>query len=455
MIELRPEQRPKCDEAKIILAKYGVVYIAGEVRTGKTPISLMTAHEIGWKRVCVLTKKKAIPGFKKFNPEYLFQKLTIINYINNAKNIDNLVRDYDGFIVDEAHNLGAFPTPGKSTTAIKNLIQNKPVIFLSGTPTPEGYSQIYHQFWVCNHGPFQRYWNPKGKLSGFYKWAKDFVTQYEYKDDEGNTRFRVNQRILYGNTVNDYSEAKETKVKAAIHPYFVYLTQQEAGFTSFVDEEIIKVPIDKRLYQLMKILKKDKYYRMKCGDEVIVDTSVRMQSLFHQLSSGTLNITIIEKPKPGQPVTLKRKKKQIKHSLDESKAWFIKSKFAGKKIAIFYKFVQEGVILRKVFENNTSDEEIFNSSTDKVYICQMISGREGVNISTADDVVMYNIDFSATTYWQIRSRMQEKNRIKVSKLWWIFSTHGIEMKIYKAVCDKKDYTLSYFKKDLKNWLFPV
>lgn len=178
MITLRPEQRPKCDEAKAVLAKYGCVYFAGQMRVGKTPTSLMCAYESGWKHVCILTKKKAIPGFEKFNPHQLFKSVTIINYVNNAKNIAKLPPLYDGFIIDEAHNLGAFPIHGKSTEAIKKLVRNKPVIFLSGTPTPESYSQIYHQFWVCDHGPFQKYYNPKNKGSGFYRWAKDFVKQY-------------------------------------------------------------------------------------------------------------------------------------------------------------------------------------------------------------------------------------------------------------------------------------
>jgi hypothetical protein len=196
----------------------------------------------------------------------------------------------------------------------------------------------------------------------------------------------------------------------------------------------------------MKLLKRDKYYKMKCGDEIIVDTGVRLQSLFHQISSGTLNITIIEPTENG-----KGKKKHIRHTLDESKAWFIKSKFAGQKIAIFYKFIEEGNVIRRVFQNHTDDENVFNSSSDSTYVRQMISGREGTNVSTADAVVMYNIDFSATTYWQIRARMQEKERTKASKLYWAFSERGIERRVYKAVGQKKDYTLSYFKKDLKNW----
>lgn len=444
MITLYPEQIKPCAQAKQILARYNLVYIAAEVRSGKTPISLMCAYESGWRRLCVLTTKKAISGFQKFHPETMFSKLTIINYVNNHRAIELMNSDdYDGFIVDEGHRLGAFPKPGKAAEAIKKLIGYKPMIILSGTPTPENFSQMYHQMWLSNHGPFQKYYNPKLKGSGFYKWTKDYVKQYETIDGEGIKHYHVKQKFVYGNYVNDYSEAIEEKVQDAIRPYLVQLTQQEAGFTSYVEEVILTVPVDVRLYKLMKILRKDKYYKMKNGEEIIVETGVRMQSLFHQISSGTVNITKV----------IDGKERKMKFTLDESKAWFIRSKFAGQKIAIYYKYIQEGEVLKKVFPNCTDDPETFNRRDDLAFICQMISGREGVNLSTCDALIMYNIDFSATTYWQIRARMQEKERKKESKLYWVFSDRGIERKIYDAVAKKKDYTLTYFKKDLKTWNF--
>jgi hypothetical protein len=43
--------------------------------------------------------------------------------------------------------------------------------------------------------------------------------------------------------------------------------------------------------------------------------------------------------------------------------------------------------------------------------------------------------------------MQNKDREEASKVYWLFAEGGIEEKIYKAVKDKKDYTLSYFKNE--------
>ena len=93
----------------------------------------------------------------------------------------------------------------------------------------------------------------------------------------------------------------------------------------------------------------------------------------------------------------------------------------------------------------TTDLEEFNT-TDKTIALQIVSGREGISLSKADFLIMFNIDFSATSYWQSRDRMTTKGRT-FNKVYWIFSENGIESAIYKAVSNKKNYTLSHFKKD--------
>ena len=73
--------------------------------------------------------------------------------------------------------------------------------------------------------------------------------------------------------------------------------------------------------------------------------------------------------------------------------------------------------------------------------------REGISLKMADYLVYYNIDFSATSYWQSKDRMTTKDRLR-NNVYWIFSKGGIEDDIYKAVTKKKDYTLNHFKKTL-------
>jgi hypothetical protein len=60
--------------------------------------------------------------------------------------------------------------------------------------------------------------------------------------------------------------------------------------------------------------------------------------------------------------------------------------------------------------------------------------------------VFYNIDFSATSYWQAKDRMTTKDRLE-NEVFWIFAKGGIERMIYKAVTKKKDFTLRHFQKE--------
>ena len=168
------------------------------------------------------------------------------------------------------------------------------------------------------------------------------------------------------------------------------------------------------------------------NDEVILaDTGVKLMSKLHQMYSGTV------KYESGNSEVL-----------DTSKADFIKWKFEGKKLGIFYKFTAELQALKQVFGDDIcTDLETFNT-TDKHIALQVVSGREGISLRNADYIVFYNIDFSATSYWQARDRMTTKDR-KYNKVYWIFSEGGIEKKIYKSVINKKDYTLKHFRRDVR------
>jgi hypothetical protein len=103
--------------------------------------------------------------------------------------------------------------------------------------------------------------------------------------------------------------------------------------------------------------------------------------------------------------------------------------------------------LKKVFGDDLVTELGLFQQTNKHIALQIVSGREGISLKDADCLVYYNIDFSATSYWQSKDRMTTKERLK-NKVYWIFSKGGIESKIYKAVTKKKDYTLRHFKRDL-------
>lgn len=415
---LRDYQESISTDAAKMLEWLKIVYLSMQPRTGKTITALVTAEKFGAKSVLFLTKKKAIGSITSDYDKMAFSfKLICTNY----EQVYNLSPSYefDLVILDEAHSLGQFPTPAERTKELQKICVDKPIIYLSGTPSPEGYSQLYHQFYISSYSPFKEWVN-------FYKWAKEFVD--------------VRQRVFYGRKINDYRKADVEKVDSLTKHLFISYTQQEAGFEQEVKEVVLKVRMQESTYRLTEYLRKKRVYIGKGGEEILADTNVKLQQKLHQMFSGS----VIDEKKNGI-------------CFDHSKAKFIKEHFAGKKIAIFYKFRAEYLMLVWAFGHDrlTESPEEFNNNTDLVFVSQIISGREGTNLSTADCLIFFNIDFAAVSYWQARERMQVKDRTKESVIYWIFSEGGIEEKIYKAVTKKQDYTLLHFKKDYQIKKQPV
>jgi len=400
---LRDYQIENSIKAYDILNKYNLVYLAMEVRCGKTLTALETAKLFNSNNVLFLTKKIAIKSILKDynNFGYTFN-LTVIN----NESLHLITGDFDLIINDEAHRLGTYPKPNKIAKLIKQRYSNLPMIFLSGTPHPESYSQIYHQFWISNFSPFKQYQN-------FYKFAKDFIT--------------IKEKHFGYAKINDYSNANKENIDKHSKHLFITYTQKDAGFKSEIKENILKVKMLDITYKLINQLKNDKFIQGK-SNIIMADTSVKLMSKCHQMFSGTIKF------ESGDTMVL-----------DYSKAKFIKETF-NDKIAIFYKFKAEYDALKDVYKDCLTDNlEEFNS-TNKSIALQIVSGREGISLSKASKLVYYNIDFSALSYWQSRDRLTTMDRL-TNDIYWIFSENGIEDKIYKAVQNKKNYTLKVFEKD--------
>jgi len=412
MVEFRDYQKDIITKGTEMLFSYGFLYLAMEVRTGKTLTSLGICEQLNVENVLFLTKKKAMSSimddFDMLCPSNYC--LFTINYESMHK-IPNI--RWDVIICDEAHSMGAFPKPSKRAKDVKNLIQRHDpyVILMSGTPTPESYSQMYHQVYAIRNNPFSRY-------SSFYKFANDWV--------------KVKQRKINGNFINDYSHGLDSITKAMSH-YTINYSQKEAGFEVDTREHILRVTLEDKTYALAKRLSKDLVVEGK--DEVILaDTAVKLMMKLHQIYSGTVKF------ESGNSMVI-----------DMTKANFIKERFKGKKIGIFYKFTAELKAIKEAYGDGITTELSEFESTDKSIALQIVSGREGISLRQADALVYYNIDFSATSYWQSRDRMTTRDRLE-SDVYWIFSEGGIEDDIYKAVSKKKTYTVNYFKKDFVNLL---
>ena len=407
MIKFRDYQLDIISKGVNIIRSSGFLYLAMEVRTGKTLTSLGIATLIKVKDVLFITKKKAISSiaedYDKLQPPY---NLEIINYESLHKIKQT---GWDLIVCDEAHTLGAFPKPNKRAKQIKEIItrSNPFVILLSGTPTPESFSQMYHQVFGIPNNPFKSFKN-------FYAFSKKYIN--------------VKQKFINSIYINDYTNGLKSIIDE-MSPYKLSYSQKMAGFKTTIDERILYVQLSSVCLNLIKKIKRDRVIQ---GDNevVLADTGVKLMSKVHQLCSGT--------------VKFESGKSMI---VDNSKAKFIKKYFKNKKIGIFYKFKEEYNAIQSVFNDMiTNDLDEFNS-TNKSIALQIVSGREGISLKKAEALVYYNIDFSATSYWQSRDRMTTKDR-ESNKIFWIFSKDGIERDIYKTVVKKKDYTLTHFKRDL-------
>jgi len=391
-----------------VLQAHRFVYLSMEVRTGKTLTALGVAEKLGIQNLLFVTKKKAISSieadYKKLMPGY---QITIINY----ESLHKVEGVFDFVVLDEAHTLGAYPKPSKRTKLVKQIIlrQNPFVVLMSGTPTPESFSQIYHQVYACAKNPFSQY-------KTFYKFAKEYVN--------------VTQQMFHSMPSNNYDDGKP-EILDRMKPYMISYTQKEAGFKSKIQEHVLKVQMSELTYRFVKEMREHSVIEGKKTDDAILgDTGVKKMSKIHQLFSGTVKL------ESGKGMVT-----------DLSKAKFIHAEFNNQKIGIFYKFKAEYDALKQVYGDALTDDlEDFNS-TNKNIALQIVSGREGISLKKADCLVYYNIDFSALSYWQSRDRMTTKDST-ASDVYWIFAEKGIETKIYKTVTKKKDYTLKHFEKDL-------
>jgi hypothetical protein len=404
--ELRDYQKDIINSGTEIILAHGFVYLTMEVRTGKTLTSLGIAKKLDAENVLFITKKKAISSIEgDYNLMDAKFNLKVVNY----ESLHLVMNDFnwDLIICDEAHSMGAFPKPSNRAVAVSNLIKKTKcrVILLSGTPTPESYSQMYHQVYGIPSNPFREFVN-------FYKFCATYV--------------KVKQKKIGGMFINDYSCGLET-ILDVMRPYSITYTQSEAGFKVKTTENVLEVEMQPETYAMIKRLNKDLIIEGK-QEVILADTAVKLMMKTHQMYSGTVKF-----------------ESGMSMILDFSKADFIHSHFKGKKIGIFYKFKEELNALKIVFGDSLTTELSVFEETDKSIALQIVSGREGISLRQADCLVYYNIDFSATSYWQSKDRMTTKERLE-NDVYWVFAKGGIEHDIYKTVTKKKDYTVSHFKK---------
>lgn len=410
MFEIRKYQQDIIPAGLAILRKYYMVWLTGEERAGKTVPALGIIKEGGFKRaLCITTLKAAIDIKKVYGSFADHFELDFINYESVHKVVAKKDK-YQIVWIDESHKLGQAPVPAQVVKTVRLICENKYIIYSSATPSAEGFYKLYHQFYVSSASPLAKWPN-------FYAFAKEFINI-------------TTRRVSAGREVKVYTDAKMDKLSPLINHLFITWTREDAGFKVNAEDHFHCVKMSDQCIQIFNRLNRDKMYQAGDGAVATVSGGGDLLNKLSQIGSGTL---IFDGETDGRII-------------DASKAEHIKQFFHSKKIAIFYKYIAEGKLLRAYFPNHTDDAAHFNTSgSEVVFIGQVRSFCEGVDLSSADCLINYNLDHSATVYSQSRARILSYNRTKPAPVYYIFSEHGIDNKIYQAVSSKRNFTLYYYQ----------
>lgn len=403
MIELFDYQKPLANKALQILLECNLVYIAAEERTGKTPMSLWIAEKLGYSKVLILTKKKALSGWEEWRAKTRLD-LRIYNY--EKREIPN--DSYQIAILDEAHYaLSSYPKPSQTARKVQSLVYDLPIVFLSATPSAQSFSLLFHQLNMSKFSPWSDFRN-------FYDWHRQF----------GIPRLI---RAAGGRQVNSYDETKEDLIKKSIEPYFLFLTRRDASFKVEPNDKLLFVDLQPETIQRLKNLEKGV---LELPDRTLynVSTLSRELRLSQMLESGVGSISDlgagIERP--------------FIDFGEYEKIDYILENFGDREsLVIFYEYKCEGVLLNRIFK--------------KAKILQGTSYAEGVDLSHLDTSIVFSQNFSSSKYIQRRARLCSFKREKEIDVYYIITKRfdkipTISQLVYDCVATKRrNFTESLYR----------
>lgn len=369
-----------------ILQEQGLVYLAMEERTGKTLTSILIVEKLGdeVENVLVVTKKNAIGGWadtlKKFGHN---KKFRVINY----ESLHKIDLGADVYILDEAHRLGTYPKPNLAHKQLKPFTRGKPIIYLSATPSPESYSQLYHQLSLY-----------RSRFQNFYEWYRLFgAPEYVW----------VGPRQIVS-----YKKTKAGLIEELILKHvFLSLSRDQIGFTQSPTDKVHAIDF-KDTNGYYKELKK---HRTIEALSYIADSAAKFYKGLHQLEGGTLKISETRNVYTG----------------DLSKVNYIKENFDTKNIAIFYEYRAERVLLAEHFPG----VEIYQSS----------AFAEGVDLSHIETLIVYSMSWSAGKYVQRRARQCHLNRTSPIEVHFLLIKGSVSQDVYECVTKtKRNFTTNYY-----------
>lgn len=401
-IELYDHQKQMIKDAKPILEEFNLVYIAAETRTGKSLATIFLLKD-DYEKILVLTKKKAISSWNSDLDLAAAKNFTVTNYEAIHKLEDS---NYDVIVLDESHSIGSYPKPSKRAAQVKEVAKDKRIVYLSATPSAETFSQLFHQFWISSYSPF---------------FEKSFYSWYRFYGEDDSI-------MIQGRMMKQYKAAKQDLVMQDIDHLIISMTKKKANFEVLVKEQIHMIEVNPSYLASIKHFEKHRVIKINDYD-VVAETAPGLMNKSHQLSGGTIKID-----DRLSLITSKHKVEYIKSCLG-----------LDKKIVVLCNYIKERELLLSSLENSTDDVDRFKNEDYQYFVGHIKTFSEGVNFSYADTMIIYSLNFSATTYLQSKERLANKKRVKPIVVHYLFTKGTVDEYIYKAVSSKMNFTSKYYK----------
>lgn len=399
-----PHQIEIASMALPILREHMLVYLAMEERTGKTLTAILMCEQLNVERVLVITKKKALDGWKEILAGYPHAKLyKVINYHAALKETGK----YDIVLLDEPHAyVSGYPKPSTIWMAVKKLALGLPIIYMSATPNAQGPMLLYHQFALSS-------WSPWKRFANFYQWYK----YYAKLDAKGETI----KKWIAGRLIETYADMRDDEVLSEVKQFFITKTRKELGFEHEPEDELHYIELSEPVRNAYNLLQKQKVLEFElCGTDytLVADTVAKLRYALHMLEGGTLKVD-------ERPLLLS----------NLEKINYIKEKWGDSpNVVIMYHFVAEGLKLRLQFQHAT--------------LLQGTSNAEGVDLHKFDHLIVYSQDYSTAKHTQRRARQANKNRDSKIKVHFLLVKKAISEQVYKTVSiNKKNYVDSTFMEE--------
>lgn len=399
----------KAEECWLHLKEKGYVYLAGKPRSGKTLTAMLVCEKTSSsiKNILVLTKLNAIPGWTKFIEGYpCTKKYHVMNYekLGTAREergkwtykLKVTPEDYDIVIIDESHNIGAFPKPSSRWRVIKKVCGELPHINLSGTAIVESPNSIFHQMCFSIYKPFDH--------KNFYEFFREFGKPYIIR--------------AAGRDIQQYNKYQDCLLEE-IDKFTVYMTQEDAGIDATLQavDQIHFVELDEATKEGYNYLQKNQIIYLEGLPEPIVgDSTMKLRTSLHMLESGVCKVG-------GEYFFLGNTEK-----VDYLLATFGDSEDVG----IMCHFIGEQKLLKQYFKK----AQIYSSNAHA----------EGVDLSHLKHFVIMSSDYSGSKFIQRRDRIVNTNGSNTLIVNHILVKNAISHQVFKQVIKKEDFNNQTYRK---------